>query len=135
MPQLPPSTSSRRGFTLIEIAVILVIIALMMIIVIPHFLVQAKEANARRVKQDLVALNAAIEHYALDNGKVSGFHPTYADLQKYLDPKTDVYQRDGKDILGDTYGPFTVGQRPAVPPKTATRLSTVAGPDYWSPFQ
>jgi len=135
MPQMPLSTSSRRAFTLIEIAVILVIIALMMIIVIPHFLVQAKERKARRVKQDLVALNVAIEHYALDNGKVSGYRLSYADLQKYLDPKTDVYQRDGRDILGDSYGPFTVGQRPAVPTKTATELSTVAGADYWSPFQ
>jgi type II secretory pathway pseudopilin PulG len=129
----PPS--SRRGFTIIEIAVILIIIAMMLVIIIPHFFSQMKERKARRVKEDLVTLNAAIERYALDNGKTSGFHPAYADLRKYLDPNSDVYRRDGKDILGDAYGPFTVGTRPTVPPKTADKLLGVAGPDFWSPYQ
>ena len=125
----------RRGFTIIEIAVILVIIALMLVIIIPHFFSEMKERKAHRVKNDLITLNSAIEHYALDNGKVSGFQPAYADLRKYLDPKSDVYRLQGKDILGDTYGPFTIGVRPPVPPKTASQLLDVAGPDFWSPFQ
>jgi type II secretory pathway pseudopilin PulG len=132
---LASSPSSRRGFTIIEIAVILIIIALMLVIIIPHFFSKLKERKARRVKEDLITLNAAIEHYALDNGKTSGFHPSYADVRKYLDPKSDVYRRDGKDVLGDAYGPFTVGARPPVPPKTASELMDVAGPDFWSPFQ
>jgi type II secretory pathway pseudopilin PulG len=129
----PPS--GRRGFTIIEIAVILIIIALMLVIIVPHFFSEVRERKARRVKQDLITLNAAIEHYALDNGKTSGFQPTYADLRKYLDPNSDVYRRNGKDIMGDTYGPFTVGARPSVPAKTASELLDVAGPDFWSPFQ
>ncbi len=130
-----PPPSSRRGFTIIEIAVILVIIALMLVIIVPHFFSEARERKARRVKNDLITLNAAIEHYALDNGKVSGAPLTYADLRKYLDPKSDVYRLQGKDVLGDSYGPFTVGARPSVPQNTETRLMDVAGPDFWSPFQ
>jgi Tfp pilus assembly protein PilE len=130
---LPPS--ARRGFTIIEIAVILIIIALMLIIIVPHFANELKESKARRVKADLITLNAAIEHYALDNGKVSGARASYADLRKYLDPETDVYRLNGQDALGDRYGPFTVGVRPSVPPKTAGKLESVAGPDFWSPFQ
>jgi type II secretion system protein G len=128
-------SSARRGFTIIEIAVILVIIALMLVIIVPHFFSQLKARKAQRVKEDLITLNSAIEHYALDNGKTSGAQPGYADLRKYLDPRTDVYRRDGKDVFGDSYGPFIVGTRPSVPPKTEDRLMDVAGPDFWSPFQ
>ncbi len=132
---MPFPHSSRRGFTIIESAVIIIIIALMLVIIVPHFIGQLSENKARRVKNDLVTLNSAIEHYALDNGKASGSQPTYADLRKYLDPKSDVYLDDGKDAFGDTYGPFIVGSRPSVPPKTAGKLLDVAGPDFWSPFQ
>jgi len=130
-----PSSISRRGFTLIEIAVILVIVALMLIIIIPHFFIEMKQANAQRVKDDLVMLNVAIEHYALDNGKVGGAPVTFSDLRKYLDPESGVCRRGGKDIYGEDYGPFIVGSRPPLPPEAASKLAGVATPDFWSPFQ
>jgi type II secretory pathway pseudopilin PulG len=131
----PSSTSARRGFTIIETIVILIIIALMLIIIVPHFFSQRKAEQAQKVKDDLITLNAAIEHYALDSGKMAGAQPSYADLRKYLDPKTEVYRRDGKDVFGDSYGPFTIGTRPSVPPDAVSKLSDMAGPDFWSPFQ
>jgi type II secretory pathway pseudopilin PulG len=135
MPLPPHSTPARRGFTIIEIAVILIIIALMLIIIIPHFLIEIKERRAHRVKDDLVTLNTAIEHYALDNGKFSGARVSFGDLRKYLDTNTDVYKFDGKDTFGDSYGPFIVGSRPTVPEGTEKRLEDIAGQDFWSPFQ
>jgi type II secretory pathway pseudopilin PulG len=134
--QPPPSSrSAPRAFTLVEIAVILVIMVLMLMIIVPHFFSEMKLRKARRVKADLITLNSAIEHYALDSGKTGGFQPTYADLRKYLDPGSDIYRRDGKDAFGDAYGPFVVGARPGVPQKTADRVVDVAGPDFWSPFR
>ncbi len=135
MPHPPSLRSARNGFTVIEIAVILIIIALMLVIIIPHLFNQREASQARRIKADLLTLNGAIEHYALDNAKVSGFQPTYADLRKYLDPKSDVYRLNGKDVMGDTYGPFVVGTRPGVPPLAANKLSGVVDPNFWSPFQ
>jgi prepilin-type N-terminal cleavage/methylation domain-containing protein len=136
MPHSTPSTlRSRRGFTIIEIVVVLIIIALMLVIIVPHFFSELKVRKAQRIKDDLATLNSAIEHYALDNGKTSGAELDYADLRKYLDPKTDVYRSAGKDIFGDTYGPFTVGSRPSVPPNTSDRLSNVVGEEFWSPYQ
>jgi len=136
---MPHSSSSapgaHRGFTIIEIVVVLIIIGLMMLIVIPHLFVDAKLRKARRVKDDLISLNSAIEHYALDNGKVGGTQPTYVDIRKYLDQKTDVYRLGGQDVFGDTYGPFTVGSRPTVPQKTAARFMDVVSDDFWSPFR
>jgi type II secretory pathway pseudopilin PulG len=137
MPHSPSLTlhRARTGFTLVEIVVLLIIIALMLVIIVPHFLNQWTVRKADRVKADLVTLNAAIEHYALDNGKVAGSEVNYTDIRKYLDPNTDAYHQNGRDVFGDTYGPFAVGSRPAVPPKTADRLSELVGQDYWSPFQ
>ena len=135
--QQPPSSilPTRRGFTIIEIVVILIIIALMLVIIVPHCFTELKARKAARVKSDLVALNSAIEHYALDNGKVGGAHADFADLRKYLDPQTDVYRRNGRDIFGDSYGPFIVGTRPSVPQRTVRALSGVISDDYWSPYQ
>jgi type II secretory pathway pseudopilin PulG len=125
----------RGGFTIIEIVVILIIIALMLLIIVPHALLERKAGKAQRVKDDLVTLNAAIEHYALDNGKVSGVTLNYSDVRKYLDEKSDIYKLGGEDAFGDTYGPYVVGTRPTVPAKTEETLSTVVGPEFWSPFK
>jgi type II secretory pathway pseudopilin PulG len=132
--QHPSAFRARRGFTIIEIVVILIIIALMLVIIVPHFFNGLKVRKAEAVKADLTALNSAIEHYALDSGKVGGAQVQYADVRKYLDPASEVYRRNGRDLFGDSYGPFTVGTPPSVPPKTADRLSAVAGQDFWSPF-
>ena len=133
----PPSSAfrARRGFTIIEVFVTVIIIALMLVIVVPHLFSELKMRKAVRIKGDLMTLNSAIEHYALDNGKVGGFQPTFADLRKYLDPKADVYRRNGRDVFGESYGPFIIGTRPSVPPQAAAKLSAVTSQDFWSPYQ
>ena len=40
----------------------------------------------------------------------------------------------GKDILGNTYGPQTVDDIPAVPTATKTALSDVTDVAFWSPY-
>jgi prepilin-type N-terminal cleavage/methylation domain-containing protein len=135
MPHPPSLARTRRGFTIIEIVVVLIIIALMLIIIIPHFFTTMKSKEAEVVKADLVELNSAIEHYALDNGKVAGTALDYADLRKYLDQSTDAYRRNGRDVFGDSYGPFIVGKRPSVPKETAAKLAGTVPTDYWSPYQ
>ena len=133
----PPSSAyrARSGFTIIEVFVTVIIIALMLVIVVPHLFSELKMRKAVRIKGDLMTLNSAIEHYALDNGKVGGFQPTFADLRKYLDPKADVYRRNGRDVFGESYGPFIIGTRPSVPPQAAAKLSDVTSQDFWSPYQ
>jgi len=135
MPQKFSPSADRRGFTIIETAVVLVIIALMIVVIVPHFVQEWNLDKAQRVKADLVSLNGAIEHYALDNGKTAGITVSYDDLRKYLDPETDIYKKGGRNAFGDTYAPFVIGARPAVPQHSADKLASVTSPDYWSPFQ
>jgi prepilin-type N-terminal cleavage/methylation domain-containing protein len=126
---------ARRGFTIIEIIVVVIIIALMLIIIVPHIFNEAKVRKAEQVRKDLVELNTAVEHFALDNGKVAGAEVQYDDIRKYLDPKGNAYRGNGRDVFGNEYGPFMVGSPPLVPVDTAQKLSGVAGPEFWSPFQ
>jgi prepilin-type N-terminal cleavage/methylation domain-containing protein len=126
---------ARRGFTIIEIIVVVIIIALMLIIIVPHLFNESKVRKAEQERNDLVALNSAVEHYALDNGKVGGAEVQYGEIRKYLDPKSYVYRSGGTDVFGNAYGPFTVGSPPAVPADAAQKLEGVEGADFWSPFQ
>ena len=136
MPNPPYFRSRRRtGFTIIEIMVILVIIALMMVIIVPHVLMNVQVRKADRVRADLNTLNNAIEHYALDNGKTAGTPVAFADLQKYLDPTTDVVHRNGNDLLGEPYGPFVVGARPSIPPRAKSKMEEIVPEDFWSPYR
>ncbi|HEX4084846.1 MAG TPA: prepilin-type cleavage/methylation domain-containing protein [Chthoniobacteraceae bacterium] len=126
---------SRGGFTVIEIVVVFIIIALMLVIIVPHFVLEVKARKAARVKADVAALNSALEHFALDNGKTAGYDASYADIRKYLNPQSDAYKLNGQDLLGDQFGPYVVGTRITVPLPTQEKLSSVTPREYWSPYQ
>src|ERR1700709_1090135 len=99
---------SRRGcFTLVEIMIVVAIIALLAAIAVPNFLRARKRSQATRILEDLRLLDAGLDQYALETGKVGGFATDFADIQKYLKKDTTLYS-SGNDLFGDSYGPFTV---------------------------
>ncbi|MEO8316104.1 MAG: type II secretion system major pseudopilin GspG [Pseudomonadota bacterium] len=59
----------QRGFTLIEIMVVVVIIALMSTVVIVNMVGNVDTAKATRVKQDIRSLDTMLTLYRLDNSK------------------------------------------------------------------
>lgn len=58
---------SQSGFTLLEIMVVVVIIAIMTAAIAPQILGEADKAKQVRVKSDIIALENALERYKLDN--------------------------------------------------------------------
>jgi general secretion pathway protein G len=60
---------SRResGFTLIEIMVVLVIIAIMTALIAPNILGQVKEARVTAAKQDIRTLETALDFFEMEN--------------------------------------------------------------------
>jgi len=125
--------SKRRGFTLVEIMIVVAIIALLASIAVPNFLRARKRSQATRILEDLRVLDTATDEYAIENNKSGGALVGFSDLKAYVKTGTVLYTT-GADIFGDSYGPFTVDTIPRVPSNAFTTLSDVAPYTFWSPY-
>jgi len=123
----------RRGFTLVEIMIVVAIIALLAAIAVPNFLRARKRSQAAKIMEDLRQIDNATDMYATENNKTSGMNPTFTDLKAYIKTGTVLYNT-GTDLFGDTYGPFTVDTVIAVPTGAYNALSDVAPVSFWSPY-
>ena len=70
-----PTMDRHRGFTLIEIMVVVVIIGLLAAIVAPNLIGNIDKAQISRTKQDIRSIETALNLYRLDNFK----YPTTAE--------------------------------------------------------
>jgi prepilin-type N-terminal cleavage/methylation domain-containing protein len=125
--------SDRRGFTLVEIMIVVAIIALLASIAVPNFLRARKRSEASKILEDLRQIDNATDEYAIENNKTSGMNPAFDDLRSYLKSGTTLYNT-GADLFGDSYGPFTIDQIVGVPAAAYNALSDVAPVSFWSPY-
>jgi general secretion pathway protein G len=62
-----PTARLQRGFTLIEVLVVVTILGILAAIVVPKLMDRPDEARIARAKQDIAALGTALNLYRLDN--------------------------------------------------------------------
>ena len=60
---------AQRGFTLIEILVVVSILAILGALVVPKIMDRPNDARVVAAKQDITAITAALKLYKLDNGR------------------------------------------------------------------
>lgn len=66
------SSSKEKGFSLIEIMVVVIILGILASIIIPKIMSRPDQARQVKAKQDVVAIENALNLYKLDNG----FYPS-----------------------------------------------------------
>ena len=123
----------RGGFTLVEIMIVVAIIALLAAIAVPGFLRARKRSQASRILNDLRMIDAAVDQYAIETNRTTGFAVNVIDWTNYLKKGTQLYN-SGNSLLGSPYGAQAVDTIPQVPSTDYNVLSDVAGPGFWSPF-
>jgi len=79
----------RRGFTLVEMLAVMVIIALLTAIIVSAMSVATRKADINRARADLEKLKTGIESYKLDNGAYPGGLPFVAGVTN--DPWGQAY--------------------------------------------
>jgi prepilin-type N-terminal cleavage/methylation domain-containing protein len=121
------------GFTLVEIMIVVAIIALLAAIAVPGFLRARKRSQASRILNDLRMIDAAVDQYAIETNRTTGFAVNTADWTNYLKKNTQLYNT-GQSLLGTGYGAQVVDTIPTVPTSDYNALSDVAGVGFWSPF-
>ena len=99
--------NNKAAFTLVEIMIVVAIIGLLAALAIPGFVKARKQSQGRRIINDARQMDAAIDQWALEKGKVDGDTVNTTEAATYL--KTTW---NNNDLLGNAYivGPVGVGQ-------------------------
>lgn len=97
-----------RGFTLIEIMIVVLIIGILLAIAVPNFIKARETSRAKSCVANLKQIDAAKEQWAMDNRKTTGDTVTLSELvgaNNYI-KKTPVCPSGG------TYDPQPIGTDP-----------------------
>jgi general secretion pathway protein G len=120
------SAISPRGFTLVEIMVVVVILGILAVLIVPRVVGRTDEARIAAAKHDIAAIMQALKLYRLDNGRFPTTEqglsalvtkpqgqPVPSNWKQYLDrvpkdPWGNVYQYLNPGVRGEI-DVFTLG--------------------------
>ena len=95
------NTSTNRGFTLVEIMIVVAIIGMLAAIAIPNFVKARTTAQKNACINNLRQIDGAIQQFALENKKAATDPVTEADILAYL--KNSVTCPAGGTTFANSY--------------------------------
>lgn len=123
---------AKRGFTLVEILIVVVILGILAAIVVPQFTQASTEAKENSLRSDLQSLRSQIELYKVQHNDVApgnlggaaaiaSFEPQMIYCSDYLGVDTGDKQRDMTLTPPAEFGPYLE----RVPPNPFTGIDNV----------
>ena len=122
MRRLPLDRATRKGFTLVEVLIVVVILGILAATVLPQFTSATEDAKESALKQNLQQIRSQIDLYRFQhNGKVPAEGATTQN--EFLLALLVTSEADGEpagtlspfDIGDGSFGPYLLGQFPPNP--------------------
>lgn len=120
--------SNKAAFTLVEIMIVVAIIGLLAALAIPGFVKARKQSQGRRIINDARQMDAAVDQWALENGKKDGDTVDTAGAATYLKTAWNA-----NDLLGNAYTVGSVGTNQVKISDTSKSALAGVGID-WGPY-
>lgn len=102
--------SDQRGFTLVEIMIVVAIIGMLAAIAIPNFVKARGTAQMSACINNLRMIDSAIQEWATEQKKGDTTAVTYQDISSYM--KNSVTCPAGGTTFSDSYSITTVADKP-----------------------
>src|SRR5438045_1719895 len=95
------AAKSHKGFTLVEIMIVVAIIALLAAIAVPGFLRARKRSQASRILNDLRMIDSACDQYAIETNRRTGDAVAVADWTNWSN--SSLWRPNGPRIRNDVF--------------------------------
>lgn len=120
------NSKKRDGFTLVEVLIVVVIMAILAATIIPQFNDSVSDANESQLSFNLHTLRSQIQLFKAQHG---GVNPAIANNLEVL---TKTTNRAGALDAAGEFGPYVLG---ALPKNPITDSNTVNTTETGTPFQ